>query len=138
MLLIATVLAPLVMFLATSAHGRLGPAAGLSAAVAVLAATLASRAAGPVPGGAVEAFPTTSATLALAAQGKRNDAANVAFGLISSLPCFPAFALTVAIAAPHLGLCSLLIATAITLAAAALTWRHVTTADLHRPSDLRQ
>ena len=98
----------------------------LSAAVAVLAATLASRAAGPVAGGAVAAFPATSATLAvsIAAQGKRNDAANVAFGLISSLPCFLAFALTVA-AAPHLGLYSLPIAATIALAAAALTWRRM-------------
>ena len=62
----------------------------LSAAVAVLGATLASQAAGPVLGGAVAAFPTTSATLAvtIAAQGKRDDAANVAFGLVRSLPCF--------------------------------------------------
>jgi hypothetical protein len=99
----------------------------LSAAVAVLGATLASRAAGPGPGGAVAAFPTTSATLAVsnAAQGKRNDAAHVAFGLISSLPCFLAFALTVAAAAPHLGLYSLPIAATIALAAAALTWQHM-------------
>lgn len=99
----------------------------LSAAVAVLGATLASRAAGPLPGGAVAAFPTTSATLAasIAAQGRRNDAANVAFGLISSLPCFLAFALTVAVAAPHLGLYSLPIAATLALAAAALTWQHM-------------
>lgn len=99
----------------------------LSAAVAVLGATLASRAAGPVPGGAVAAFPTTSATLAvaIAAQGKRNDAANVAFGLISSLPCFLVFALVVAAAAPHLGLYSYPIAAPSALAAAALTWRHM-------------
>jgi hypothetical protein len=99
----------------------------LSAAVAVLGATLASQAAGPVLGGAVAAFPTTSATLAvsIAAQGKRNDAANVAFGLISSLPCFLAFALVVAAAAPHLGLYSFPIATTMALAAAALTWRHM-------------
>jgi hypothetical protein len=99
----------------------------LSAAVAVLGATLASQAAGPVLGGAVAAFPTTSATLAvsIAAQGKRNDAANVAFGLISSLPCFLAFALVVAAAAPHLGLFSFPTAAASALAAAALTWRHM-------------
>jgi hypothetical protein len=99
----------------------------LPAAVAVLAATLASQATGPAFGGAVAAFPTTSATLAvsIAAQGKRNDAANVAFGLIRSLPCFLALALAVAIAAPHLGLYSLPIAVTIALAAAALTWRHL-------------
>jgi hypothetical protein len=99
----------------------------LSAAVAVLGATLASRTAGPVLGGAVAAFPTTSATLAvsIAAPGKRNDAANVAFGLISSLPCFLVFALVVAAAAPHLGLYSFRIAAASALAAAALTWRHM-------------
>jgi len=99
----------------------------LSAAVAVLGATLASQAAGPVLGGAVAAFPTTSATLAIsiAAQGKRNDAANVAFGLISSLPCFLVLALVVAGAAPHIGLCSFPIAATSALAAAALTWRHM-------------
>lgn len=99
----------------------------LSAAVAVLGATLASRAAGPVLGGAVAAFPATSATLAvsIAAQGKRDDAASVAFGLISSLPCFLVFALVVAAAAPHLGLYSFSVAAASGLAAAALTWRHM-------------
>jgi hypothetical protein len=99
----------------------------LSAAVAVLGATLASQAAGPALGGAVAAFPTTSATLAvsIAVQGKRNDAANVAFGLISSLPCFLVFALVVAAAAQHLRLCSFPIAATIALAAAALTWRNM-------------
>lgn len=82
---------------------------------------MASRVAGPVLGGAVAAFPATSATLAIsiAAQGKRDDAANVAFGLISSLPCFLVLALVVAAAAPHLGLCSFPIAATGALAAAA-------------------
>jgi hypothetical protein len=77
-----------------------------------------------VLGGAVAAFPATSTTLAvsIAAQGKRNDAANVAFGLINSLPCFLAFALMVMAAAPRLGLWSFPAATAAALAVAALTW----------------
>lgn len=96
----------------------------LSAAVAVLAATLASQDAGPVLGGAVAAFPTTSSTLAvsIAAPGKRNDAANVAFGLINSLPCFLAFALVIMTTAPRLGLWSFAVAAVVALAVAALTW----------------
>jgi hypothetical protein len=95
--------------------------------VAVLGATLAGQAAGPVLGGTVAAFPTTSATLAIsiATQEKRNNAANLAFGLISSLPCFLVLGPVVAAGAPHLGLYSFPIATTIAPAAAALTWRHM-------------
>ena len=99
----------------------------LSAAFAVLAATLVSRAAGPVPGGAVAAFPTMNATLAVSVtvQGDRLDGANVAFGLIRSLPCFVTFALVVAVATAQLGLYSLPVAAIIALATAALAWRHM-------------
>ena len=99
----------------------------LSAAVAVLTATLASRVAGPALGGAVAGFPATTTTLAIfiAVQGERSHAANVAFGLISSLPCFMAFALVVVAAAPRLGLVSVPLAAIAALAVAAFTWRQM-------------
>jgi hypothetical protein len=114
----------------------LGDAPGarhVAAAVAVLAATLASRHAGPALGGAVAAFPATSSTLAVstAAQGKRNDAANMAFGLINSLPCFLAFTLVIMATASRLGLWSFPAAVAAALTAAALTWYRMN-ARIHR------
>jgi hypothetical protein len=101
----------------------------LSAAAAVLGATLASRAIGPVAGGAAAAFPTMTGTLAVAvtAQGGRAEGADVLAGLVRSLPCFFAFALTIAICARHLGLWSFAIAAIAAVTVAAFTWHHTNT-----------
>jgi len=107
----------------------------LSAAAAVLGSTLASRAGGPVAGGAVAAFPTMSGTLAVAvtAQGSRSEGADVLTGLVRSLPCFFAFALTIAICARHLGLWSFAIAALAAVTAAALTWHYTNTSKRTSP-----
>jgi hypothetical protein len=110
----------------------------LSAAAGVLGSTLASRAAGPVAGGVAAAFPTMSGTLAVAvtAQGSRSGGADVLTGLVRSLPCFFAFALTIAICARHLGLWSFATAATAAVTAAALTWHHTNTpAHTRRPHD---
>jgi hypothetical protein len=101
----------------------------LSAAAAVLGSTLASRAGGPVIGGAVAAFPTMSGTLAVAvtAQASRREGAAVLTGLVRSLPCFFAFALTIAICARYLGLWSFAIAATAAVTAAAVTWHYTNT-----------
>jgi len=98
----------------------------LSAAAVVLGSTLATRADGPTVGGAVAAFPTISGTLAVAVTARegRRAGAEVLTGLVRSLPCFFAFALTVAICARHVGLWSLALAAIAAVTAAALTWRH--------------
>jgi hypothetical protein len=112
----------------------------LSAAAVVLGSTLASRVGGPVAGGAAAAFPTMSATLAVAVttQGSRSDGADVLTGLVRSLPCFFVFALTIAICARHLGLWSFAIAAIAAITAAALTWHHTNTpTHTSRPQRLR-
>jgi hypothetical protein len=98
----------------------------LSAAAVVLGSTLVSRAAGPVAGGAVAAFPTISGTLAVAvtAQGSRSEGAEVLTGLVRNLPCFFVFALSIAICARHLGLWSFVIAAITAIPVAALTWHY--------------
>jgi hypothetical protein len=102
----------------------------LSAAAVVLGSTLAGRAGGPVIGRAAAAFPTMSGTLAVAvtAQGSRSDGAGVLTGLVRSLPCFFAFALTIAVCAWHLGLWSFGIAAIAAVTVAALTWHYTNTA----------
>jgi hypothetical protein len=101
----------------------------LSAAAAVLGSTLAARAGGPAVGGATAAFPTMSATLAIAvtAQGSRSEGASVLTGLVRSLPCFFAFALTIAIFARPLGLWSFAIAAIAAVTVAAFTWHYTNT-----------
>ncbi|HYB17818.1 MAG TPA: hypothetical protein VEF71_20450 [Streptosporangiaceae bacterium] len=101
----------------------------LSAAAVVLGSTLASRAGGPVVGGAAAAFPTMSGTLAVAvtAQAGRREGADVLTGLVRSLPCFSAFAFTIAICARHLGLWSFAIAAITAVTVAALTWHYTNT-----------
>ena len=94
----------------------------LSAAAVVLGSTLVSRAGGPVAGGVAAAFPTMSATLIVAVrvQGSRSEGAEVLTGLVRSLPCFFAFALTIAICTRDLGLWSFAIAATAAVTAAAL------------------
>jgi hypothetical protein len=48
-------------------------------------------------------------------------------GLVRNLPCFFAFALTIAICARHLGLWSFPTAAITAVTAAALTWHHTNT-----------
>jgi hypothetical protein len=67
-----------------------------------------------------------SGTLAVAVtvQGNRDEGADVLTGLVRSLPCFFAFALTIAICARHLGLWSFAIAAIAAVTAAAVTWHY--------------
>jgi len=104
----------------------------LSATAAVLGSTLASQAAGPAVGGAVAAFPTVSGTLAVAvtARGSRSEGASVLAGLVRNLPCFFAFALTIAICARGLGFWSFAIAAIPAVIVAALTWHATVTGRL--------
>ena len=101
----------------------------LSAAVGVLGSTLASQAWGPVIGGAAAAFPTMSGTLAVAvtAHGSRREGAEVLTGLVRNLPCFFAFAVTIALCARHLGLWSFAMAAIAATTTAALTWHDTKT-----------
>jgi hypothetical protein len=54
-------------------------------------------------------------------------------GLVRSLPCFFAFALTIAICARHLGLWSFAVATVAAAVVAALTWHYTNTPEHTSP-----
>jgi hypothetical protein len=99
--------------------------AGASAIVA--AAVLTSRLAGPEVAGAVAAFPTNSAMLAFAVVGRDGEraGAHALAGLVRSLPCYLAFALTVAQTAPAAGAAAVLAGLLACLAVAGATWRGV-------------
>ena len=88
---------------------------------------LTSRLAGPEVAGAVAAFPTISATLALAvvAGDGRAAGAHALSGLVRSLPCYLAFCLAVALAAPAAGIAAVPLGLLACLAAAGATWRAV-------------
>jgi hypothetical protein len=91
------------------------------------AAVLTSRLAGPETAGAVAAFPTVSTTLAISVAGRDGAVAgtHALTGLIRSLPCYLAFCLVIAIAAPTTGLAAIALALLACLAAARATWRGV-------------
>lgn len=74
--------------------------AAASAIVAI--ALLTSRLAGPAAAGAVAAFPSISATLAVAVAWRdgRQAGAHALTGLVRSLPCYLAFCLVVALSLP--------------------------------------
>jgi hypothetical protein len=99
--------------------------AGASAIVA--AAVLTSRLAGPQIAGAVAAFPTISALLASAVAGRdgRRAGAHALAGLVRSLPCYLAFTLAVALAAPATGTAAIGLGLLACLAVAGATWRGV-------------
>jgi len=100
---------------------------GAGASAIVAAAVLSSRLAGPEMAGAVAAFPTISATLALAVVSGdgRAAGAHALTGLVRSLPCYLAFCLAVALAAPAAGIAAVPLGLLACLAAAGATWRAV-------------
>jgi hypothetical protein len=89
---------------------------------------LTSRATGPAVAGAIGAFPSMSATLALSLGRSRGRpaAAQALHGLVRSLPCYLAFCLVIAVAAPAVAvLPAMAIAVAACLTVGRLTWRTV-------------
>ena len=128
----ALVLAPRLM-----AHGRPRPGSArrwpttaltcAAASAIVAAAVLTSRLAGPEAAGAVAAFPTISTVFAVAVvtrDGPRAGA-HALSGLVRSLPCYLAFCLVVAIAAPSAGPAAVAFGLLACIAAARVTWRGV-------------
>jgi hypothetical protein len=99
----------------------------LVAAVVVATALVTIRFAGPVAAGATAAFPTMSATLAIAVARRHGRAAgaHALAGLVRSLPCYLSFCLVVALAAPVAGLPAVALALLACLAAGRITWRAV-------------
>ena len=98
------------------------------AAFTVVGGALATvRLAGPEAAGAAAAFPTLSTTLAVAVAGHdgRLAGAHALTGLVRSLPCYLAFCLVVALAAPAAGVAAVALGLAACLAAARATWRRV-------------
>jgi len=87
-----------------------------------------ARLAGPAAAGAISAFPALSAALALVVvrtSGTRA-AARALQGLIRGLPCYLAFCVVVAIAAPVVGTAvAVPLAFGACLVTCALTWRSV-------------
>ena len=98
-----------------------------AASAIVAAAVLTSRLAGPEAAGAVAAFPTVSATLAIAvvSGSGRAAGAHALSGLVRSLPCYLAFCLAIALAAPAAGAAAIPLGLLACLAAAGATWRGV-------------
>jgi hypothetical protein len=98
-----------------------------TAALIVGAAVITSRLAGPETAGAVAAFPTMCTTLAVAvvARDGRLAGAHALTGLVRSLPCYLAFCLVVAVAAPAAGLAAIALGLLACAAAAGATWRGV-------------
>jgi hypothetical protein len=99
----------------------------VAAAAIVGVVVLTSRLAGPEVAGAVGAFPTISATLAVAvaARDGRRAGAHALTGLVRSLPCYLAFCLVVALAAPALGVAAVALGLLACVGAAGVTWRGV-------------
>lgn len=91
------------------------------------AAVLTSRLAGPEAAGAVAAFPTMCTTLAVAVVTRDGSlaGAHALTGLVRSLPCYLAFCLVVALAAPAAGPAAIVLGLLACLAAARATWRGV-------------
>jgi len=99
----------------------------VAASAIVAAAVLTSRLAGPHAAGAIAAFPTLSTALAVAVvtrDGPRAGA-HALTGLVRSLPCYLAFCLVVALAAPAAGLVAVPLGLLACCAAARITWRRV-------------
>ena len=97
----------------------------LAASLVVAAGVLGSRAAGPAAGGALAAFPTVSALLALniARRAGNSAGANALGGLVRSLPCYLAFCLCAALTLPAIGTPAIPLALVACLAIGRLTWR---------------
>jgi hypothetical protein len=98
-----------------------------TASLIVGAAVVTSRLAGPEAAGAVLAFPTVSAMLAVAVVTRDGPlaGAHALAGLVRSLPCYLAFGLVVILAAPSIGLAAIALGLLACAAAARATWRGV-------------
>jgi hypothetical protein len=98
-----------------------------AASLIVGAAVVTSRLAGPEAAGAVLAFPTMSAILAVAVGTRDGPLAgtHALTGLVRSLPCYLAFGLVVILAAPSIGLAAIALGLLACAAAARATWRGV-------------
>jgi hypothetical protein len=98
-----------------------------AASLIVGAAVVTSRLAGPEAAGAVLAFPTISAILAVAVVTRDGPlaGAHALTGLVRSLPCYLAFGLVVILAAPSIGLAAIALGLLACVAAARATWRGV-------------
>jgi hypothetical protein len=93
----------------------------------VAATVVTSRLAGPEAAGAVLAFPTMSALLAITVVIRDGPmaGAHALTGLVRSLPCYLAFGLVVTVAAPSIGLAAIALGLAACVGAARATWRGV-------------
>jgi hypothetical protein len=93
----------------------------------VAAAVVTARLAGPTVAGAITAFPTMSAVLAVTIGIRGNSYATVSalLGLVRSLPCYLTFCLVFALLEPTLGLTAIALALLGCLVAAYLTWTRV-------------
>jgi hypothetical protein len=98
-----------------------------AASAIVGAAVLTSRLGGPEAAGAVAAFPTVSTVVGMAIVTRDGvlAGAHALTGLVRSLPCYLAFCLVVAVAAPFAGLAAVALGLLACVAAAGVTWRAV-------------
>lgn len=99
----------------------------VSASFIVGATVVTSRLAGPEAAGAVLAFPTMSALLAITVVIRDGPlaGAHALTGLVRSLPCYLAFGLVVIVAAPSIGFAAIALGLVACLGAARATWRGV-------------
>jgi uncharacterized protein with PIN domain len=99
----------------------------VAASLIVGAAVVTSRLAGPEAAGAVLAFPTMSAVLAVGVVTRDGPlaGAHALTGLVRSLPCYLAFGVVVILAAPSIGLAAIALGLLACAAAARATWRGV-------------
>jgi hypothetical protein len=83
--------------------------------------------AGPQAAGAVLAFPTMSALLAITVVSRDGPlaGAHALTGLVRSLPCHLAFGFVVIVAAPSIGLAAIALGLVACLGTARVTWRGV-------------
>ena len=109
----------------SSRHPAVTALTCLGASLVVAAGVFGCRAAGPAAGGALAAFPTVSALLALniARRAGNSAGANALGGLVRSLPCYLAFSLCTALTLPAIGTPAIPLALVACLAIGRLTWR---------------
>jgi hypothetical protein len=107
-----------------------------TASLIVGAAVITSRLAGPEAAGAVLAFPTMSALLAvtIAIRDGRHAGAHALTGLVRSLPCYLAFGVVLILAAPSIGVAGIALGVLACAAAARATWRAVPVAAQPAPA----
>lgn len=99
----------------------------VASAIVVGSALLTISYAGPVAAGAVAAFPSLSATLAIVTVHRDGPSAgaHALGGLVRSLPCYLTFCLVVVLAAPSVGPPAIALALLACVATGHLTWRTI-------------